>query len=245
MEVKREQIVYVDGKSHIKCGMVMLHANQESELCLSFKENSFGNLTDEKLVKIDSACYNLSNIKSQHLYITSNQEIKKDDWYIFDVGYASGVKQADLDDIENIHLEIDPKKIIATTDTSLGLPQPSQSFIEKYIEEYNKGNQIIDVMVEAEEIINPAWESYFEFTDYCMKHGYDKQWYSKEKLKIDSQNIVTIRKQKDSWTREELPIDDLKLIVYTINNDPFKSKYIGKITMKSLNNLNKWIKENL
>jgi len=30
------------------------------------------------------------------------------------------------------------------------LPQPSKSFIEKYVEEYNKGNQIVDVLVEYE-----------------------------------------------------------------------------------------------
>ena len=64
MIMNKEQITYVDGKPHIKCGMVMLYTNQESELCLSFEENSFGNLTDKKLVKIDSACYNLSNIKN-------------------------------------------------------------------------------------------------------------------------------------------------------------------------------------
>ena len=64
-------------------------------------------------------------------------------------------------------------KIIATTDIKLGtseysdryresyfnpLPQPSQQFIEKYIEEYNKGNIITDVLVEYELISN---EEYF------------------------------------------------------------------------------------
>ena len=60
------------------------------------------------------------------------------------------------------------KKIIATTDESLTwiehddtvpypkgkqhrLPQPSQQFIEKYIESYNKGFQITDISVEHEE----------------------------------------------------------------------------------------------
>jgi len=61
------------------------------------------------------------------------------------------------------------KKIIATTDTSLqyavdkspypmevyGLPTPSQSFIEKYIKEYNNNTPITDVLVEYEWIDNP------------------------------------------------------------------------------------------
>ena len=73
------------------------------------------------------------------------------------------------------------KKIIATTDESLyykdtsknpkqymgsyismslgeNLPQPSKQFIEKYIEEYNKGNVITDVLVEYELVSN---EEYF------------------------------------------------------------------------------------
>ena len=72
------------------------------------------------------------------------------------------------------------KEILSSTDTSLGnyiwkqtnkkakpynvqqniettkkvfipLPQPSQQFIEKYIEEYNKGQQITECLVEYEE----------------------------------------------------------------------------------------------
>ena len=59
------------------------------------------------------------------------------------------------------------KKIIATTDSNLSvqlynsqngehsyisnLPQPSNSFIEKYVEEYNKDNSITDIMVEYED----------------------------------------------------------------------------------------------
>ena len=44
------------------------------------------------------------------------------------------------------------KKIIATTtDSSLVLPQPSKQFIQKYVEEYNKGREIKEVLVEYEE----------------------------------------------------------------------------------------------
>ena len=58
------------------------------------------------------------------------------------------------------------REVLATTDTSLKidnpnydigrlayitLPQPSQQFIEKYIESYNKGREIKEVLVEYEE----------------------------------------------------------------------------------------------
>ena len=99
------------------------------------------------------------------IYILNEDEIKEGDWYFDGTDFihkkskhnntlVDGNKQA--------------KKIIATTDTSLinrrlmtfmdettewiyDLPQPSQQFITKYIEEYNKGNVIDSIMVEYEE----------------------------------------------------------------------------------------------
>lgn len=100
-----------------------------------------------------------------HLYFTNDEAIKIGDWYIFNVGYASGVKQADAVDVEQMHLEIDPVKIIATTDKSLledfrgyeygtareystkvYLPQISQSFIKQYVE---SGGSIDEVELEV------------------------------------------------------------------------------------------------
>ena len=79
------------------------------------------------------------------------------------------------------------KEILSSTDASLGLPQPSQQFIEKYIEKYNKGNVITDVLVEYEYLLDdravlPYWN-----------------------LKINTKdNTITIKKIKDSWNREEV-----------------------------------------
>lgn len=96
-----------------------------------------------------------------HLYITSDDEIKEGDWfYNFQ---TNRIIKAKVD--ESHYLS---KKIISTTDSSLQyhdktpigenvnglwkcLPQPSQAFIEKYVEEYNKGQQISDILVEYEE----------------------------------------------------------------------------------------------
>lgn len=127
------------------------------------------------------------------------------------------------------------KEILSSTDSSLGLPQPSQQFIEKYIKEYNKGNIFTDVMVECEEIINPAWESYFEFTDYCMKYGYDNQWYSKEEIKVNS-DTINIKPIKTNWSREEV-INLLK------ERDNHIQKYFS--LKYDLLSINEWIEENL
>ena len=91
-----------------------------------------------------------------------------EDIFIYKLRY--GQKEGELQ-INSFKYE-DVKKIIATTDTSLyreesctgytetrsrtfyskkPMPKPSQQFIQKYIEEYNKGRQIIDIIVEYEE----------------------------------------------------------------------------------------------
>ncbi len=104
---------------------------------------------------------------SQHLYITSNDEIKDNDWCLekTGLGYLKPfqVKKEDLNVKEFIKR---CKKIIATTDKSLNsrkwvgviegedtyeeilLPQIPQQFKEYFITEYNKGNIITKVLVE-------------------------------------------------------------------------------------------------
>lgn len=148
---------------------------------------------------------------SNHLYVISNdEELEINDWFIvndivhkcIEINKVSG-------DIESnnglCYNKTKCKKIIATTDSSLTkvvingdypvdgipLPQPSQSFIEKYIECYNKGEIIDDVMVEYEELQTMDAEAkYFN------------------QLKINPKdNTITIKKIKNSWNREEL--DDM------------------------------------
>ena len=72
----------------------------------------------------------------QNIYITSDEEINEGDWYFFNVGYASGIKKADKRDIEQIHLEIEPKKIILTTDQDLikdGVHAIDDEFLEWFV----------------------------------------------------------------------------------------------------------------
>lgn len=130
----------------------------------------------------------------------------------------------------------DLMKIIATTDISLNyikhddtvpypkgkqiiLPQPSQQFIEKYIESYNKGEVITNVLVEY------------------TKATYDK-WFNNggqpvfDTLKINPKdNTITIKKLKDSWNREEV-----ENILY---------KHTEMMLSGYRDTLDNWIKENL
>jgi len=170
----------------------------------------------------------------QHLYILSDEEIKEGDWCYGMDGIFQYKGKVNIPDIEL------PKKIIATTDLSLDfgdyietgqkrtwrvLPQPSQSFIEHFVEEYNKGNVITEVMVEYElyKLSNSG------NTAAILENGHHGDLY---RLKVNPKdNTITIKKVKDSWSREGV----INLIINAINYG-----------IDSNGNLSdKWIEENL
>jgi len=119
----------------------------------------------------------------QHLYFTSDDEIKEGDWYIDD---TDTIRKSLTSDKNYWEVRKNEVKIIATTDTKLGyfqrepkspyfeqLPQIPQSFIEKYV----KLGGIDEVNVEYE-------------------HD-DTVPYPKLRLKVDSHNTITIHPIKD------------------------------------------------
>ena len=189
----------------------------------------------------------------QHLYIISDDKIKKDDYYILFTDKALTVLKCTGDgDYFNC------KKIIATTDTSLyqatgkaykmvdgfkptykNLPQPSQQFIEKFIEEYNKDNIITDVLVEYETLKTTANNKHF---------GEGHIYSITNKLKINPYNTITIKKLKDSWDREEV-IELLKLAwkesdsQYDQDDWVFNGEDEINIITYFEKNMNKWINE--
>ena len=149
----------------------------------------------------------------QHLYIISNEEIKEGDWCIDKynqiwqfldnclIGFdANKNKRFRTDNVEGHKV----KKIIATTDASLyvpitqdkpfdELPQPSDSFIKKYIEEYNKGNVITKVLVE------------YDFNQHKFMATLCTTKEKEYTLKVDSNNTITIKRlEPELYTREQV-----------------------------------------
>ena len=138
--------------------------------------------------------------KNGHLYVLSDEEIKEGDWIITNI--HNKIEQVLNNQTSLKFYQERAKKVIATTDTSLYthqketvslpervfyLPQPSQQFIQKYIEEYNKGNVITDVLIE-----------YKYLSDIMAVLPY---W----KLKVNAKdNTITIKKLKETYTKEEL-----------------------------------------
>ena len=171
------------------------------------------------------------------------------------------------------------KKIIATTDTSLNyiehddtvpypkgvqirLPQPSQQFITKYIEDYNKGNVITDVLVEYEQdytnrncsTCSLGTDGTCELnlekkccssTNNATKHGdywiscldgeEDSEIY---KIKVTPKDsTITIKKLKDSWNREE--VIEQMWSAYKAANTIFEDESALRVEF------NNWIDQNL
>ena len=83
-----------------------------------------------------------------HLHIISNEEINEGDWALNPRNPNGDIVKCNESNCLSIQEHW--RKIIATTDKSLGLPEPSQSFIQKYIFKNNEGNEIKKVMVEYE-----------------------------------------------------------------------------------------------
>ena len=192
--------------------------------------------------------------KNGHLYVLSDDEIKENNTHFYNPHSGQLHISKNHTDYEAINKN-GCKKIIATTDTSLGLPQPSQQFITKYIEEYNKGNVITDVLVEYEQDYTnrscstcnlgtggtcelnlekkccSSTNNVTKHGDYwisCLDGEEDSEIY---KIKVASKDsTITIKKLKDSLNREEILNDIEQAIIQGLDIGQYRDK---------------WIKENL
>ena len=213
-----------------KCKVVMLSTNEKAiigDLALSHNDVLNFAKNEDWLV--------IYNPIKQNLYITSDEEIKQDDWFIADE-YSNPERANIIGNKVNGYLLTGCKKIIATTNTSLkiktfyeiegnqeiSLPQPSKQFIEKYIDEYNKFNVITDILVEYNnKTLMPPCDVYSETVPISLKVN-------------PKDNNITIKKVKDSWNREEV----IELI-----SDWTRMK--SGLNINLPNNFDNWIETNL
>lgn len=179
------------------------------------------------------------NCTSHHLYVISDEEIKEGEscWGIN--------KNRDTlyfleNSIKGTYLYWD--KVIASSDKSLKVeidcpdnipgclvyhtrlvPNLKDSFIQKWIEQYNKGNLIKWVNVE------------YETERYSVNNTVDGLRYV---LKLRSDNTITTHRIKDSWTKEEV-----KKILYRCYLEGYSN---GKLEFNDiLPYYNKFIERNL
>lgn len=241
-----------NGKYYQECQVIMLATKERKgriSMANTSKHLEYHNFDIEK-----GGIYN--NHTFQHLYIVSDEEIKTDDWFLADTRNHTSenngqpiweLKQCARTDNGWIFTKggigYNPewsRKIISTTDLSIttvdnggdkSLPQPSKLFIQKYIEEYNKGNVIEKVLVEYD----------VNWIAGTSTYGHGEYDY---RLKTDSHNCITIKPIKDSWTREEV----IELINQAVGESHDWSKEnddIHSISIIEKRFLNKWVEENL
>lgn len=218
-----------------KCKVIMIPTNERVENCIikvnphngrgrAILEYTAGYLTQEYLKHINSV--------GQHLYIISDDEIKVGDW-ITDI--KNIYKAPDVDGFIGLY------KIIATTDPSLtasfgqseegfgkmkdGLPQPTDCFVKRYVEEYNKGTPIENVMV----VYVQSSDSFYG--NKCPIES-----------KINSDNTIDVQPTKDRWTRDE--VKQLCWQAY-IDHLCIDGKIKPSLAAGFLGSFNKWVEENL
>jgi hypothetical protein len=233
----------------LKRNVVMLPTNEKSNMFIL-------DISKKMVFDPDYTTHkSLPNGSYQHLYITSNEKPIDGDWC-----YKNDVKGKIFKWIptDNDWYK-DSKKIVATTDKSLllpninfknwdgktrNLPSPSDGFIKKFIERYNAGNTITEVMVEYEDDYSiPCIIPATDCEKFQLNIGDCKGCiHSALKLKVDSNNCITITAVKDSWTRKEV----MQLCFQAF----IQHKVVdGKITPSAAEELhepfNKWIEENL
>lgn len=111
-------------------------------------------------------------------------------------------------------------KVIATTNKSVDLPNLSNSFIQKYVDELDKGNKIVNVMVEYFDCEGTglSHDSRCETIDCLACNGF---------LIIDKNNEIIITTMKDSWNREELPIEIIQNMIKYCEHQQIYDKLHG------------------
>jgi hypothetical protein len=195
-----------------------------------------------------------SNCVAQELYFIIHERPKPNEWYI---SHDNRLLQwnKDLEELVQSHVGMFnemskdlPKKVIASSDTTLlvgndsnplknyFLPQPSDSFIKRYIETFNQGVPIVDVMIDYE------WNE---------KYGNGTVTYNdRYKLKLDKNNTITITRIKESWNKEEIIqfMDDWydKNIFDSYLNELIDKNLSGESLSFSKSDVGKkWIENNL
>jgi len=208
------QLKEINSKYYKNCKVVMLPTNEKAQSIIYFD-------CDSKLSIGFNIFRTLPDI-SQHLYITSDEEIKENDWSYDRMMQSIGQ-----------HNNVYSSKIIATTDFKISpnslqaiIPKLSQQFIEKYIEEYNKGNVITDVLVEYDKADYNKW----------MDNGASPVFDTIKKN--PKKNTITIKEVKELWNRKEIKEIGLNFLKFLAQDHNHRFNTEDEIWKY-------WIKENL
>ena len=204
-----------------KCSVIML-PTQEMTSLFTIPNDIVSAITKRKLYNYHKPQQgNGIDEINQNLYIVNDDKIEIGDYVIKPNNTLHQMTDKDL----LVYIENESnstKKVIATTDMSLQsrcdekcakyecvclLPQPSDSFIQKYIDSYNQNNVITDVLVEYNEPELSGCLNYQEgiCKEPCDNAGWCPDNRNKISLKInDKFNTITIKEIKNNYNKEEV-----------------------------------------
>jgi hypothetical protein len=221
-----------------ECMVMLLPTKEKAKIYTNKHGNLYIHPIEGKL-PIDSIGSNY------HFYIFSLDKPQVGDWCILldDFGKVFSNPQQYLGEKAGHTLNNGLRKIIASTDPSLGLPQPSPQFIQKYVELFNKG-----------EVIEKCLVSYERVCSRCKSNDFDECWSAKEcsdgrydelRLLVDKNNYITITKVKDSLL--DLCKKDPELMKELSETLNMYGMYVFEMADKDDPTLRgyEWIKENL
>ncbi len=225
-----------------ECNIVMLATDNPSNI-VQIHPDTISYTTTESI----------SGGEYQHLHITSDEEIKEGDWIYNPYSKYKIYKANDFNkdhkgnEFISGYTKKDCKKIIATTDILgispfggqdiLEVPQIPQSFIDTFIEEYNKGNVIDKVLVEYEEgkIEHPLLEPFPNNLSYADELGH----WNRLKTNFDNTINISLIEEEKKYSRSEVKQEKESILVQYAEEHGLLS---GK---QDIEQFNKWIKENL
>jgi len=210
------KLIKYDNKFYNLCEIVMLPTMSKPNGNVLWIDSLFSNLNFDDCNYYGSIYH--KRVKLQHLYCLSDEEITVGCWYYFESERESFVRQCKSIDRTkeywldgNIKGGIILKKIIITTDNSLGiitgdklidpstntkeligelLPKFTNDFLNNYVEKFNNGITISNVLVEYE----CDSEDYNNWNPPYPNRPLDGQIVYK--LKVDSKdNTITVKEQ--------------------------------------------------
>jgi hypothetical protein len=204
----KQDLIQVDGKFYIRSKVVMLPTEEVSQIGTDIRSDSFPRLLH---YSGDNWQHTISTRdgyrKNYHLYFLSDEEIKEGDSFIYDNKIYNEFKPTltpkvtinirlyPNNDLSEQFVEvylIDCKKVISSTDKSLGLQRPSDAFLQVYC--LNGG---IDEVVVEYDVIKDDDNGKPEFGGYDVPDKYV--------LKVAPDNTITIKPFKEKvYTRDEV-----------------------------------------
>jgi len=187
--------------NHVKCQLVLLSVTKAQKGCLMqpYDQKSLSIASTE--IAANNHNNGVVDIKPKQLYVVSDEPISVGDYYFNPANLKATIERGptwggtiiSLCEYDHEAKSCNDKnlspvfKVVATTDESLGLPRPSNSFLKVYGTVFNKMH---NVLVETETVLTDP-----DLSDEVTR----------ERIKVAPDNTITIRPfVEKTYTKEEV-----------------------------------------